>query len=164
MLRSLDRERGAATAGALDLGVLELEAGGLEGLDVVDGAAVQIHGAGGVDEDLQVAELDDLVHHAGLVLKAHGVLETGTAAAHHTNAQTGRDRILGRHNFLDLGDGGFGQLDSVLAGSLGTGNNLSDRDGGGGHGNLSFPRKMDGTPLGSTTLSLAARSQRSKPL
>lgn len=48
----LDTEGGAATAGALDCGVLELEAGGLESLDVVDRAVDQVHGRGCVDEDL----------------------------------------------------------------------------------------------------------------
>src|SRR5579872_3741538 len=107
----LDAEAGSAAAGGLYLGIFELEAGGLEGLDVVDGAAVEVHGGGGVDEDLEVVEADDLVHHAGGVLKAHGVLEAGAASAHDADAQPGGERILRRHDLLDLGDGGRGQLD-----------------------------------------------------
>src|SRR5450755_1197231 len=67
----LDAKGGAATAGALDGGVLELEAGGFEGLDVVDDTVGEVHGGGGVEEDLEVVELVDLVHHAALVLEGH---------------------------------------------------------------------------------------------
>src|SRR6516162_6063091 len=40
-----DGERAAATASALNVGVVELEAGTLERLDVIDFHAVQVHGA-----------------------------------------------------------------------------------------------------------------------
>ena len=39
----LNAERGAATAGRLDLGVLKLEPGCFQGLDVVDNAAIEVH-------------------------------------------------------------------------------------------------------------------------
>ncbi len=107
--QSLDAEAGAAAAGGFDLGVFELEAGGFEGLDVVHRAAVQVHGAGGVDEDLKVFEADDLVHHAGGVLKGHRILEAGAASTDDADAQTGGDGVLGGHDFLDLGDGGGGE-------------------------------------------------------
>src|ERR1039458_10172680 len=62
----LNAEAGSAAAGALDRGVLELEARSLECLHVVHGAILQIHRGGRVQEHLQVIVLVDLVHHAGL--------------------------------------------------------------------------------------------------
>src|ERR1700722_431030 len=82
----LNVKRGAAPAGALDRWVIELEPGRFQGLDVIDDAAVEVHQRGGVDKDLQIVELEDLVHRARLVLKRHRILETGTTAAHYANA------------------------------------------------------------------------------
>src|SRR5580698_8854963 len=112
----LHAEARTAAAGALYLGVLKLEAGSLEGLYIVHRAAVQVHRAGRVDEDLEVLETNDLIHHAGGVLKRHGVLETGTSATDHTDAQTGRNRILGGHDLLHLCNGGRGQDNRVRRG------------------------------------------------
>src|ERR1700722_1920851 len=102
--KRLDAEAGATAAGAFDRGVLELEAGGFEGLDVIDHAAIQVHGAGGVDEDFEVVELEHLVHHSGLVLKRHAVLEAGAAATDDTDAQTSGNGILRGHDLFNLAD------------------------------------------------------------
>src|ERR1017187_9434667 len=61
--RGLDAEARSAAAGALYRGVLELEAGGFQSLHVVDGAVLQVHRGGRVQEHLQVIELVHLVHH-----------------------------------------------------------------------------------------------------
>ena len=49
---SLDAEGAAAAAGALDVGVVELEAGAFERFDVVDFHALKVHGAHLVDGNL----------------------------------------------------------------------------------------------------------------
>jgi len=105
----LNAERRSAPASALGVGVLELEACCFEGFDVVDDAAVEVHERSGVDKDLECAEVKDLVHHAGLVLKRHGVLEAGASAADDANAQAGRERILGRHDLTHLFGGRVGK-------------------------------------------------------
>src|SRR5258708_26555573 len=98
----LDVKGGAAPAGALDCRVVELEPSRLQGLNVIDHAAIEVHQRGGIDKDLQIVELEDLVHHARLVLKRHGILESGAATADHANAQACRQRILGSHDFVYL--------------------------------------------------------------
>src|ERR1700722_19065845 len=98
----LDVKGRTAPAGALDRRVVELEPGRLQGLNVIDHAAIEVHQRGGIDKDLQIVELEDLVHHARLVLKRHRILEPGATATHHANAQTGWQWILGRHDFMDL--------------------------------------------------------------
>ena len=50
--RTLNAEGAAAAAGALDIGIVELEAGTFERLDVVDFNAIKIHGAHLVDRYL----------------------------------------------------------------------------------------------------------------
>src|SRR5579884_4544261 len=64
-VRQLDVERRSAAAGALHIGVFELEAGALERFDVIDAAAVQIHDGSGIHENLQAVHVEGLVHHAG---------------------------------------------------------------------------------------------------
>src|SRR5436305_424396 len=100
----LDVKRGAATAGALHVGILKLESSAFEGLHVIDYAALQIHKRSGIDEYFEVVEIKALVHHAGAVLERHGIGEAGASTADHTHAQPGGNRILLRHNFLYLGD------------------------------------------------------------
>ena len=103
--RSLHAEGGAAAAGRLHLGVVELEAGRFQRFDVVHRTAVQVHQRSGIYKYLQVLEAEDLVHHAALVFESHRVLEAGAAAADDADAQSGGKRILGSHDLAHLGDG-----------------------------------------------------------
>ena len=105
----LDAEGAAATAGALHVGIVELESRTFERLDVVDLNPVQIHGTHLVDRDLQPIEFKNLVRIGGLVFKRHVVLETGTASADNGNAQRHRDRGLHAHDLFDLGAGSGSQ-------------------------------------------------------
>src|SRR5580700_10807368 len=98
----LDVKGRAAPAGALDCRVVELEPSRLQGFNVIDHAAIEVHQRGGIDKDLQIIELEDLVHHACLVLKGHGILKSGATTADHANAQACRQRILGSHDFVYL--------------------------------------------------------------
>src|ERR1700694_5145351 len=82
----LDAKRAAAAAGALHVGIVELESRTFERLDVVDLNPVQIHGTHLVDRDLQPIEFKNLVRIGGLVFKCHVVLETGAAAADNSHA------------------------------------------------------------------------------
>src|ERR1700686_5829523 len=78
--QTLNAEGAAAAAGALDVGVVELEAGAFEGLDVVDFHALKGHGAHLVDGNLQAVEIHDLIGIVGLVFKRPVVLESGASA------------------------------------------------------------------------------------
>src|SRR5689334_6619085 len=100
----LDTEARSASAGRLHRSVLELETGGLERLHIINSTVDQVHRGGGVNKDLQIVELVNLVHHSSLVLERHRVLEAGAAAADHTDAEARRNRILSSHNLLHLGD------------------------------------------------------------
>src|SRR5260370_36021383 len=82
----LNAEGAAAAAGALHIGIVELESRAFNRLDVIDFNSVQIHGAHLVDRDLQSVELKNLVRIGGLVFTRHVALETGTASAHNGNA------------------------------------------------------------------------------
>ena len=99
----LDAEGTAAAAGALHVGIVELESRTFERLDVIDLNSIQIHGAHLVDGNLQTIELKQLVRIAGLVFKRHMVLETGAAAANYSHAQRDWNGALHTHDFLDLG-------------------------------------------------------------
>src|SRR5882724_6681013 len=83
---NLDAEGTAAPAGALHIGIVELESGAFNRLDVIDLDSIQIHGTHLVDRNLQPIELKNLVRIAGLILKCHVVLETGAAAANYSHA------------------------------------------------------------------------------
>src|SRR5271157_694496 len=108
--RGLDAEGAAAAAGALDVGVVELEAGTFEGFDVVNFHALEIHRTHLVHGDFQAVEIDDFVGIVGLVFKCHVVLETGTSAANNGNPQSNRHRGLHGHDFLDLSSGNRRQI------------------------------------------------------
>src|SRR6266704_5591025 len=110
-LCALCLEAGSATAGALHVRVLELEARALEGLDVVDNASRKIHERGRVHENLQTFKLEDFVHGSGAILKLHAVLEARAAATDYSHTQTCGDRILLRHDLFYLGDGVGSQVD-----------------------------------------------------
>src|SRR3954463_16824957 len=96
----LDAERRSATAGALHVRVLELEARALQGLDVIHLAAIQVHGRGRVNKNFYAFEVEGLVHHAGIVLERHGIGEAGASAADYADAQASRDGALLRHDLL----------------------------------------------------------------
>jgi len=105
----LNAERTAATASALHVRVVELEAGAFQGFDVIDFHPIQIHRTHLVDRDLKPIKIHDLVGLVGLVFKCHVVLKTGAASADDGNAQRHRDWILHAHDFLDLGAGSGSQ-------------------------------------------------------
>src|SRR6185437_14054504 len=91
----------AAAAGVLDVGVVELEPAALEGFQVVYFAAVQVHQAHRVHEDLEVGVFKGLVLGRAIV-ELHRVAEPAAAAAHHRHAQAAGSGGLGTHDFLDL--------------------------------------------------------------
>src|ERR1700679_3333862 len=106
----LDREGGAAAAGGLDLRILKLEACCFESFNVVDDAAIEVHERSGIDIDIEIVELEDLVHHAALILEGHRVLESGAAPAYTANPKTGGEGFLGGHDFALLGNCLRGQV------------------------------------------------------
>ena len=81
-------ERGAAAARGHDVRVLDLEAGALERLDVVDDRAADVREAGAVDEDAQPV-IDEHLVVVALVVERERVLEPGAAAATDADAETG---------------------------------------------------------------------------
>ena len=91
--RRLDAEGAAAAAGALDVGVVELETGAFDGLDVIDLDAVEVHLAHLVDQNLEALEFVHVVRGILGVVKSHVVAEPGTAAAYYSDAQ--RDSAQG---------------------------------------------------------------------
>src|SRR5438270_3541905 len=98
----LDAERRAATAGALHIGIFELEARALQGFDVIHHAAVQIHERSGVNIHLETIEVEGFVHHSGGILEGHGIREARTASAHHANPQPRGHGILLSHDLAHL--------------------------------------------------------------
>ena len=98
----LDAERAAATAGALDIRIVELEARSLERLDIVNRDIFKVHLAHLVDQDLKPIELVDIVRGILLIFKGHVIAETGAAATHNGNAQCDGRRILLAHNFFNF--------------------------------------------------------------
>ena len=104
MRGGLDAEGGAAAAGALDVGIVELEAGAFEGLDVIDGDAVEVHFAHLVDEDFEAVEFVDVVGaFVDLAFEGHVITEAGAAASDDGDAQARGDGVLLRDDFLDFG-------------------------------------------------------------
>lgn len=102
----LNAEGGAAAAGALDVGIVELESGAFDGFDIVDGDAVEIHLAHLVDKDFQAVKFIDVVAaFIDLVLKSHVITEAGASASDDSDAQARRHRRLLRDNLFDFGDG-----------------------------------------------------------
>jgi hypothetical protein len=60
----LDAKRGTATAGALRVRVLKLEACCFKGFHVIHHAAIEIHQRSRIDEHLEAVEGENLVHHS----------------------------------------------------------------------------------------------------
>src|SRR5260370_33908760 len=83
---ALDAEGTTAAAGALDVGIIELESRAFNRLDVIDSYSVQLHGAHLVDGNLQTIKLENLVCILDRVLKRHGVLETAASATDNSHA------------------------------------------------------------------------------
>jgi len=79
-------ERGAATATALRIRIIDLEAGAGESVGVIDDGIAQIAGAFRVDEDLHAIARDDLVAFLSVV-ERHAVLHAGAAALLDENAE-----------------------------------------------------------------------------
>src|SRR3954468_22544468 len=77
-----DAEGGAAAAGRDDVRVVDLEAGALQALDVVDDRAVDVREARAVDQQAEPVILEDLVALA-LGVEGERVLEAGAAPAAH---------------------------------------------------------------------------------
>jgi hypothetical protein len=61
--RILDAKRGTATAGALRVRVLKLEACCFQGFHVIHHAAIEIHQRSRIDKHLEAVEGENLVHH-----------------------------------------------------------------------------------------------------
>src|SRR6059036_3537475 len=76
-----DLEAGAATAGGDRVRVLDLEAGLLDRLQVVDGGAAQVRGRERVDDEPHAVELELVVALGGPTVEAERVLEAAAAAA-----------------------------------------------------------------------------------
>src|SRR5580704_16796688 len=97
----LYRERRAAAAGRLHVRIVELEAGALQALDVVDLRAREIHQAHLVDDALDACGHDLAIDLGGLV-EVEVVREAGAAAADH--AETERHAALDPFGIADLVD------------------------------------------------------------
>jgi hypothetical protein len=78
----------AEGAGTLGVGVGEFEAGAFQAFDEIDGGPGDERLAGGVDEDLHRAVVDDGILGTGRRLQFQSVLKTGAAAARYLDAQT----------------------------------------------------------------------------
>src|SRR5712664_3572631 len=107
----LDAEGTPATAGALHVGVIELESRTFDGLDVIDLDAFEVHRTHLVHRNLQTVKLENLVGIRGLIFKRHVVLKTRAAAADYRHAQSDRHWTLHVHDFLDLGARNGRQID-----------------------------------------------------
>ena len=83
---SLHAERAAATAGALNVWIIELKAGALERLDVVDFDTIEIHRAHLVDSDLEAVKVHNFIGFVSLIFERHVVLETRAAATDNGDA------------------------------------------------------------------------------
>src|SRR3954454_14205421 len=110
----LHAEGGAAAAGRDDVRVIDLEAGALHGLDVVDDRALDVGQRGAVDENAQAVVLEDLVART-LLVEGERVLEPGAAATTHPHAEAGRLHVsaLGRQELLHFLGALFGEGDHV---------------------------------------------------
>ena len=109
-----DAERGAATACRDHVRVVDLEAGALQALDVVDDRPVHVGQARTVDEQAQAVVLEDLVAVA-LRVERERVLEARAAAAAHADAEARCAHVgaLGGEELLDLLGALVGEGDHV---------------------------------------------------
>src|SRR3954465_486481 len=109
-----DAEGRAAAAGRDHVRVVDLEAGALHGLDVVDDRALDVGQRRAVHQDPQTVVLEDLVARA-LLVEGERVLEARAPAAADAHTQAGRLHVgaLGRQELLDLLGALFGEGDHV---------------------------------------------------
>src|SRR3712207_2353928 len=95
-------EGAAAAAAALDVRVVDGEAGAHEAVDVVELAAHDVGDAHRVDGELDALGLEDLVVGGDLVVEVDVVLEAGAAAGPDADAEREILLALLRHEALDL--------------------------------------------------------------
>src|SRR3712207_1195648 len=107
-------EGGAAAAAALDVGVVDGEAGAHEAVDVVELGPRDVGYAHRVYEDAHALGLEDLVVVVDLVVEVDAVLEAGAAARPDADAQREILLALLRHERLDLLRGVVGDADYGL--------------------------------------------------
>src|ERR1700693_199718 len=99
----LNAEGTAATASALHVRVIKLEAGAFDRFDVIDLHAFQIHFAHLVDENLQAFKFVHVVAVlVYLIFKSHMVAEARAASATPGHTQTSRRGSLLLQNFFYL--------------------------------------------------------------
>src|SRR5579884_1253750 len=114
----------AAAAGLHRVGVVDGEAAAHQLVDVVDLRTLEVLRGEGVDVDLELTHLDDLVVLAwGVLVEAHPVGEAGAPAGLDEDAKP--DRLaLGADELLELRESGVGDVDhgwAVLLGGAGLG-------------------------------------------
>src|SRR5919106_5718623 len=107
----LTSKRAAAAAAALDVGVVDGEAGAHEAVDVVELGAHDVRNAHGVDEHPDALGLEDLVVVGDLVVEVDAVLETGAASGPHADTQREVFLTLLGHEGLDLLGSVVGDVD-----------------------------------------------------
>src|SRR4051794_21250390 len=105
-------ERGAAAARGDDVGIVDLEAGALQRVDVVDDRSADVREARTVDEDTEPLILEHLVVLA-LGVERQRVLEPGAAATADAHPQAGGLHVgaLGVEGLLDLLGALLGEAD-----------------------------------------------------
>jgi hypothetical protein len=96
----LDAERAAATAGALNVRVVKLEARAFDAFDVIDLYAFKIHRAHLVNGNLQAVKVQYFIGVVGLVLECHVILKTRAAAADYRDTESRGHRALHVHYFF----------------------------------------------------------------
>ena len=99
LYESSDAEGTAATASALDVWVVELEPRTLEGLNIINLDAFEIHLTHLVYEDFQAFKFVDVVGLIDLILKGHVIGEARAAATDDRDAERCWRWILLRHDF-----------------------------------------------------------------
>ena len=101
-----DREARPAAAGGGGVGIVDLEGGADQLVDIVDLRTVQEGQGGFVDHDFRAVTLDQLIVFAHIGIEGECVGEAGAAAAFHAHAQQ-RSRRLAGEDGVDLsGRGG----------------------------------------------------------
>src|SRR5205823_2185332 len=110
-------ERRAASARGDRVRVVDLEAGLLDRLQVVDGRAAQVRGAEGIDDDADTLALVLDVALLGAAVEAEPVLEAGAAAALDRDPQNA-DVVFLLDQVLDLRGRASGQRDEGLGALL----------------------------------------------
>lgn len=102
-----DREGNAAATGAVGLGIAELEAAAHQVFGVIDREALELFGAGGIDDDRQLFEGEVVIRGLDLAGELQIVGTARTAIGDHGEAKMRTVRLAGTHpfNFIDRGIG-----------------------------------------------------------